>query len=66
MSGLYEAPKHWAIKMVAPSEHDQSSLLQLLVAAAVAFSIVTEGPGGPQGPPKIRRGEDWRRSRHSG
>ena len=46
MSGPYEAPKHWATTMVAPSEHDQSSLLQLPsgpVAAAVAFSIVTEG-----------------------
>ena len=34
-------------------------------AAAVAFSIVTEGPNGTSGPLKVRRGEDWRRSFHN-
>ena len=68
MSGPFEAPNHWATTMVASSEQDQSTLLQLPsgpVAAAIAFSSVTKGPGGLQGPPKIRREEDWHRSHHN-
>ena len=61
MSGPCEALNHWATTIVPPSEHDQSSLLQLPsgpVAAAVAFSIVTEVPGrssgSTQNPPRRR------------
>ena len=66
MDGPFMAPTWWKIPAVALPQHAHTNQLKPLPhptpVIAVAFSIHQTGSDGQ---PKVRRGEDWRRSGHN-
>ncbi len=66
MDGPFTAPTWWDIPAVALPQHAHTRQLKPLPhptpVIAVAFSIHQTGSDGQ---PKVRRGEDWRRSGHN-
>ena len=66
MDGPFTAPTWWDRPAVALRTHEHTKQLKPLPrptpVIAVAFSIHQTGSDGR---PKVRRGEDWRRSRHN-
>ena len=66
MDGPFQQPEWWPTKAVSLPHHAHTQQLKPLPHAdpviALAFSIEQTGSDGK---PKIRRGEDWRRSGHN-
>ena len=66
MDGPFTAPTWWDVQAVALPTHEHTKHLKPLPhptpVIAVAFSIHQTGSDGL---PKVRRGEDWRRSGHN-